>query len=108
VPDLWGILIPVTAAAVMMVGAAWVVRKYAGPAQAASAAAQSDYRAAVDGRLRILMAERDEAKATLDRMALEICDLRKQVDRLEREVRMLTAENLELLRRLPPGGKGGE
>jgi septal ring factor EnvC (AmiA/AmiB activator) len=96
--DLWGVLIPVIASTVILVGGAWVVKRYAGPAQAA-------YVSAVEGRMKILASERDELVASLKRITDEtsglratINELERQVKSLERQVRDLTAENLELLR----------
>jgi phage shock protein A len=98
-PDgLWGILIPVIAATVILVGGAFVVRSYAGPAQIA-------YTAAVEGRMRTLTSERDDLSRSLDRLNAEVEVLRsdvsileKTVQRLERELRELTVENLALMR----------
>jgi septal ring factor EnvC (AmiA/AmiB activator) len=96
--DLWGVLIPVIAATVIFVGGAWVVRRYAGPAQTA-------YVSAVEGRMKILTAERDELVSSLKRITDETAGLRytigeleRTVKNLERQVRELTAENMELLR----------
>jgi chromosome segregation ATPase len=96
--DLWGVLIPVIASTVILVGGSWVVRRYAGPAQSA-------YVSAVEGRMKILAAERDEMVASLKRLTDEANELRASVRELEqnvrvleRQVRELTAENIELLR----------
>jgi septal ring factor EnvC (AmiA/AmiB activator) len=96
--DLWGVLIPVIASTVILVGGAWVVRRYAGPAQTA-------YVSAVEGRMKILTAERDELVSSLKRITDETAGLRytigeleRTVKNLERQVRELTAENMELLR----------
>lgn len=91
IPELWGILAPVVTAAVVAAGGAFAVRKYAGPAQSA-------YQTAMTGRLDLLVQERDECKAELARHAAEIESLRHSVSDLERQVRELTAEALELRR----------
>jgi septal ring factor EnvC (AmiA/AmiB activator) len=107
-PDgLWGILIPVIAATVILVGGAFVVRSYAGPGMAAAQAATRDYTSAMEGRMKALMSERDdlarslagltdEVKAVRD----EVLELQRTIRALERQVRDLTAENMDLLRQL--------
>ncbi len=109
-PDgLWAILIPVVAATIILVAGGWVVRSYAGPAQAA-------YSSAVEGRLHALTAERDDLAKSLARMTEEIVamrvtvrDLEGTVRQLERTIRALTEENAELLRqaRAVETGRGG-
>jgi chromosome segregation ATPase len=90
-PELWGIIAPVVTATLVAVGGALAVRKYAGPAQTA-------YTSAIEGRVTLLMQERDDCKAELDRHAAEIDLLRRSVSDLERQVRELTSEALELRR----------
>jgi chromosome segregation ATPase len=90
-PELWGILAPVVTATLVAVGGALAVRKYAGPAQTA-------YTSAIEGRVKVLMQERDECKAQLEKHAAEIEALRRSVSELERQVRELTSEALELRR----------
>lgn len=103
-PDsLAGVIVPVVAATIILVGGAWVVRAYAGPAQAA-------YTSAIEGRMKVLMTERDEVSDSLHRLEEEvavmrrtIADLEATVARLERRVHELTQENLELLRQQRAG-----
>lgn len=96
--SLSGVIIPVVAATIILVGGAWVVRAYAGPAQTA-------YVSAVEGRMKTLAAERDDLSASLDRLNEEVVELRgtvadleRTVARLEKQVRDLTMENIELMR----------
>lgn|SRR5574343_469842 len=96
ISDLWGIVAPVTISVVIMAGGAWAVRRYAGPAQAA-------YNVAMEGRLKMLQAEREEDDRKIAHLEREVEELRAKVSDLEREVRELMAENLELRRRIPIG-----
>lgn len=91
IPEFWAIVAPVVTATLVAVGGAFAVRKYAGPAQTA-------YTTAVKDRLALLMQERDECKQQLERHAAEIEALRRSVSDLERQVRELTAEALDLRR----------
>lgn len=98
-PDsLAGVIVPVVAATIILVGGAWVVRQYAGPAQQA-------YTAAIEGRMKVLSTERDEMADSLRRLEDEVAVMRRTIEdleatvaRLERRVHELTQENLELLR----------
>lgn len=91
--DLAGVVVPVLVSVVVMAGGAFAVRRYAGPAQAA-------YVSAIEGRLDILMRERDDCKNSMDRMRVEIEALHVKITDLDRQVRELTAENLEMRRRI--------
>ena len=107
-PDgLWSILIPVVAATIILVGGAFVVRAYAGPAQAAAQMAGRDYAAAIEGRMKTLTGERDDLADSLGSLTSEVKGLREEVlelqrtiRSLERQVRDLTAENMDLLRQM--------
>jgi predicted nuclease with TOPRIM domain len=96
--SLWPLLIPVLASTLILVAGAWVVRRYAGPAQ-------QQYTAAIEGRMKVLTSERDDLSDSLSRLKDEVqglrtnvAELERTVKTLERQVRDLTAENLELLR----------
>jgi predicted nuclease with TOPRIM domain len=98
--DLSPILIPVIVSLVITAGSAWAVRRWAGPAQAA-------YESALSGRLAILTDERRELVDKVDDLTSEVEQLRGVIDRLrdkigdlERQVRELTVENLNLRRRI--------
>jgi chromosome segregation ATPase len=91
IPELWGILAPVVTATLVAVGGAFAVRRYAGPAQA-------QYTSAIEGRVKLLMQERDDCKAELEKHAAELEAMRRAITDLERQVRELTAEALELRR----------
>ena len=87
--DLWGVLVPVVASTLILVVGAWAVRRWSGPAASA-------YQAAVEGRLRVLQAERDEMAQRMKELEAEVKELRKEVDRLERQVLELLTENRDL------------
>jgi uncharacterized protein YlxW (UPF0749 family) len=96
--DLWPLLIPVSLAAVTSVATAWVVRRYAGPAQSA-------YVVALEGRVKILQSEREDLskevaaiEKDMEVLRVRIKVLQDKVLELERQVRVLTAENLVYLR----------
>lgn len=98
ITDLWGVVVPVLVSVVIMGGGAWAVRRYAGPAQAA-------YNVAMEGRLKMLQAERDEMEEKIEHLEREVQELRAKVADLDRQIRDLLTENLEL-RRLH-AGRGG-
>ena len=107
VDSLWPLLIPILASTLVLVVGAWVVRRYAGPAMEASRTAQVAYVGAIEGRMKILMTERDDLTASLGRMVGEVAALRSNVAGLEtsvrdleRQIRDLTSENLSLLRQI--------
>jgi len=96
--DLWPLLLPVLLAAIISIATAWAVRKYAGPAQAA-------YVAALEGRIKVLQADREdlskevaEIEADMATLKVRVAALQDKVIDLERQVRVLTAENLIYLR----------
>jgi predicted nucleic acid-binding Zn-ribbon protein len=93
-PDLAGVVVPVVVSTLVLVTGAWVTRRYSGPAQQA-------YQSALTGRLDVLMAERDDCKKELARLRAEVDALHEKVTDLERQLRDLTAENLELRRHAP-------
>ena len=66
------------------------------------------YTTATEGRLKVLAAERDEATAQLAALRAEVDALHIKVYDLERQVRDLMAENLELRRVMPTMGPRGE
>lgn len=95
VPEsLTGVIAPVVVSTLVLVVGAFFTRRYAGPAQQA-------YQSALTGRLDVLMAERNEARNEIEHLRAELEILRAKVVDLERQVRELTAENLEMRRRLP-------
>lgn len=96
-----GIVVPVLVSVIVMAGGAFAVRRYAGPAQAA-------YVSAVEGRLGILMRERDECKASLALMRAEIDALHAKITDLDRQIRELTTENLDMRRRIAARRGGPE
>jgi septal ring factor EnvC (AmiA/AmiB activator) len=96
IPDLWGVVAPVVASVLVLLVGGFLVRRYAGPAQAASAAAQASYVASVEGRLRVLESERDDATRHRAELEAEVKALRREVDRLERQVMELLNENHDL------------
>jgi phage shock protein A len=103
--SLWPLLIPILASTLILVVGAFTVRRYSGPALAASQQAQSAYIGAVEARMKVLVSERDDLTVTLGRMTNEIAALRVNVAALEgsvrdleRQIRDLTVENLRLLR----------
>jgi hypothetical protein len=106
--DLSPVLIPVVVSLAITAGSAWAVRRYAGPAQIA-------YQTAVQGRLTVLSAEREELvdkvkdlTIEVDRLGQVIETLRDKVGDLERQLRDLTSENLMLRRQIAKQVLGNE
>lgn len=96
-----GVVAPIVVSTIVLLAGAYAVRRYAGPAQSA-------YTDAIEGRVKLLMSERDDYKNALDALKVEVETLRKRVVELERQVRELTAENADLLREAtgrPPVGR---
>jgi predicted RNase H-like nuclease (RuvC/YqgF family) len=76
--DLAGIIVPVVVAVILSTSAAFAVNRYSGPAQAALVTS-------LDGRLRVVTAERDEMADKIPRLEARIADLEAEVGRLQRE-----------------------
>lgn len=96
IADLAGVVVPVLAATIVMLGGAFAVRKYSGPALAASQAATASYQQAMTGRLDLLTKEVAEQAAELEALKSENATLRVQVADLQRQLFELMAENREL------------
>jgi predicted RNase H-like nuclease (RuvC/YqgF family) len=91
--DLTPIIIPIVVSAVITVGGAFVVRRYAGPAQDA-------YVKALVGRNTLLAQEREDYVKKVADLTEEVKELREEVASLKAEVSRLTRENYRLLQRL--------
>lgn len=98
--DLAGIVAPVVVSTLVLVVGGLLVRRYAGPVMQAQAQAQAAYNAALEGRVRVLQAERDEMRLAVDRLHDEVNEMQAKIADLERQVRDLERENIELHRRL--------
>jgi hypothetical protein len=72
--ELSGIILPVVVAVILSTSAAFAVQRYSGPAMGA-----------LDTRLRVVTAERDEALERIPRLEARIADLEAEVGRLQRE-----------------------
>lgn len=81
----------VVTSTLVLLGGAYAVRRYAGPAQSA-------YTDAIEGRVKLLMAEREDDKQAIDALRAEVGVLRARVVELERQILELTVENADLLR----------
>ena len=86
-------LVPVVVAVILSVSGAFVVARFSGPAQTA-------YIAAVEGRLRVVSAERDEASARITRLEARLVALEEQVQELREAGREKDREIARLYRRL--------
>ena len=73
---------PIAISVAISLGGALVISRYAGPAQAA-------YLLAVEKRLSLVTAERDEAKREIPTLTARIADLEREVDSLKEENRKL-------------------
>ena len=91
--DLTPIVIPVVVAVILSVSGAFVVSRFSSPAQNA-------YVAALEGRLRVVGAERDEALARLPHHEQRIAQLEERVRELEATNARQAAELIALYRRL--------
>jgi TolA-binding protein len=93
VNDLTPILLPVIVAVILSVSGAFVVSRFSSPAQSA-------YVAALEGRMKVLQGERDDATARLPHHEQRIAQLEAKVAELEVTNRRQAQELLELYRRL--------
>jgi chromosome segregation ATPase len=84
--DLWPIVLPIVVSVILSVSGALAISRYSGPAQ-------KSYIDALEGRLRLVSAERDEATARIPRLEERVRDLEQEVGDLKRE-------NIDLYRRL--------
>jgi septal ring factor EnvC (AmiA/AmiB activator) len=91
--DLWGIIVPIVIAVVLSVSASLVTARMAGPAQQA-------YISALEARMRVVSADRDDAMSRIAKMEARIVQLESQVDTLEREAIAKDHEIAKLYRRL--------
>jgi hypothetical protein len=93
VTDLSPILVPILVSVVLSVSGAFVVARYAGPAQGA-------YVAAIQGRMQVLEDERDDAVERIPRLEARIVALEERVHDLTNELRDRDQEIARLYRRL--------
>jgi len=84
---------PILISVVIAWGGAFVISRYAGPAQAA-------YLLAVEKRLTLVTSERDEAEREIPRLTERIADLEREVDHLKRLTSTKDREIADLYRRL--------
>lgn len=104
--DLTPIVIPVVVAVILSVSSAFVVARTAGPSQAA-------YVASLEGRLKLVVAERDEALTRLRSLELRVGQLEQELEGIRDEASRKDRQLIELYRRidederrLPPRGSG--
>jgi septal ring factor EnvC (AmiA/AmiB activator) len=90
--DLTGILVPVVVAVVLSVTASFVTARMAGPAQQA-------YIAALEARMRVVSADRDDALSRIAKLEARIVQLEAHVDTLQREAIAKDHEIAKLYRR---------
>jgi hypothetical protein len=79
VGDLTPIIFPIVVSVILSVSGAFVVARYSGPAQTA-------YISALDGRLRVVTAERDEATARIPKLEARIVALEDEGEKLKDEI----------------------
>ena len=91
--DLSPIIVPILVSVVLSVSGAFVVARYAGPAQGA-------YVAAIQGRMQVLEDERDDAVERIPKLEARIHELEKAVEQLEHLVGKRDREIADLYRRL--------
>jgi septal ring factor EnvC (AmiA/AmiB activator) len=87
------IIIPVVVAVVLSVSASLVTARMAGPAQQA-------YIAALEARMRVVSADRDDALSQIAKLEARIVQLEAQVEMLQREATVKDHEVAKLYRRL--------
>jgi predicted nuclease with TOPRIM domain len=100
VSDLYAVVVPVIVAFIIALSGAIAIRRYAGPAQQALLVAQQALAETQKGRMQLLIDERSELVAQVKALTIEITGLRTDVSSLERQLRELTKENLDLRRSL--------
>lgn len=93
VADLGGVLVPVVVATILSVTTALVVGRYSGPAQSA-------YVAALQGRLSVVEAAKNEAESVIPKLEQRIRELEQAVEKLEHLVGKRDREIADLYRRL--------
>jgi septal ring factor EnvC (AmiA/AmiB activator) len=91
--DLTGILVPVIVAVVLSVSASLVTSRMAGPAQQA-------YIAALEARMKVVSADRDDAVSRISKLEARIVQLEAEVAALQREGVVKDHEIAKLYRRL--------
>lgn len=91
--DLSGVIVPVVVAGLLAISTAFVVSRYSGPAQTA-------YIAALQGRLSVVEAERNEAFSRIAKLEARIVALESQVEALTAAGIQKDRELARLYRRL--------
>lgn len=92
-PDLWGIIAPIVVSVIISLVGAFMITRYAGPAQAA-------YVSALEGRLKVVMGERDDALKEIPILRARIVQLEAEVVQLKQAGLAKDAEVVDLYRRL--------
>jgi chromosome segregation ATPase len=80
--EFWGILAPILISVILSVTGAFVVARTAGPAQAA-------YVSALEGRMKVLTQERDDAMGRIPVLEAEVRRLKVEVSELKESERKL-------------------
>lgn len=91
--DLTPIIVPIVVSVMLSISGAFVVARWAGPAQSA-------YIAALQGRLAVVERERDDAEQDIPKLEARIAHLEARVRELEATVRERESEVLRLYHRL--------
>lgn len=91
--DLWGIIIPIVVSVILSATTALVISRYAGPAQAA-------YVDALEGRLKVVTGERDDALRELPILRKRVADLESEVHDLKAASSEKDREIADLYRRI--------
>jgi cell division protein FtsB len=93
VPDLWGIVAPIVVSVIISLVGAFFIARYAGPAQAA-------YVQALEGRLKVVTGERDDALREIPVLRARVVQLEAEVAQLKHDGIAKDAEVIDLYRRL--------
>lgn len=92
-PDLWGIIAPIVVSVIISLVGAYMITRYAGPAQAA-------YISALEGRLKVVVGERDDAVKEIPILKARILALEAEVILLKQAAIAKDLEVVDLYRRL--------